>query len=104
MCLGYVLTCILLRGCPILIFFLCVVFGPLFFSLENGGGEQGTFVPPPPWIRAWVIAGNIHKGPAAQLTHNVTTTLHLSCGKVVSHTTFIQRCRDVVSLHNVVTT
>ena len=41
---------------------------------------------------------------SAQLTHNVTTTLHLSCGKVVSYTTFTQRYWDVVSLYDVVTT
>ena len=40
----------------------------------------------------------------SQQTHNITTILHLSCGKVVSYTTFTQRCWDVVSLHNVVTT
>ena len=34
-----------------------------------------------------------------QLTHNVTTTLHLSCGNVASYTTFTQRCWDVVSSH-----
>ena len=26
------------------------------------------------------------------LTHNITTALHLSCGKVVSYTTSTQRC------------
>ena len=49
MLLGYVLDCILLRGCPILVFFfyVCVVFGPLVFSPENvGGGGQGPLGPP----------------------------------------------------------
>ena len=42
--------------------------------------------------------------PSSQRTHNVTTTLHLSCGKVVPYKTFTQRCWDAVSFHNVVTT
>ena len=48
----YVLTCILLRGCPILISFfsVCVFFCPL---VKMGGG-QGT-IAPPPWIRACEI-------------------------------------------------
>ena len=44
--LGYVLACVLLRGCPILIFFfLCVWFfgPPYFFPRKWGGGKA----PPP---------------------------------------------------------
>ena len=43
------LACILLCGCPILIFFssVCVVFGPLVFSPENGGGGKAPLAPPP---------------------------------------------------------
>ena len=47
--LGYVLACILLRGCPILIiFFLCVWFlAPLLFSPEKGEGAKAPLPPPP---------------------------------------------------------
>ena len=46
---GYVLACILLRGCPILIFFflLCVWFlAPLFFPQKMGGGARDPCPPP----------------------------------------------------------
>ena len=38
------------------------------------------------------ITVDIFVQPGTQLTHHVTTTLHLSCGKVVSYTTFTQCC------------
>ena len=39
-------------------FSVCVVFGPLVFSPENGGGGQAPLAPP--WIRAWTAAWSYH--------------------------------------------
>ena len=39
-----------------------------------------------------VLNGANYEPGTTQLTYNVTTTLHLRCGQVVSYTTFTQHC------------